>query len=140
VFEGTVQGLLASETATGRHLEIRQELKSAPRTAYGCIAIRNARRQNLQDVSVDVPLGVLVAVTGVAGSGKSSLIHGCLPRTDPSVTVVDQSSIRGSRRSNPATYTGILDPIRTAFARANGVKPALFSANSEGACPNCNGL
>jgi excinuclease UvrABC ATPase subunit len=87
-----------------------------------------------------VPLGVLVAVTGVAGSGKSSLIHGCLPRTDPSVTVIDQAAIRGSRRSNPATYTGILDPIRTAFAKANGVKPALFSANSEGACPNCNGL
>ena len=87
-----------------------------------------------------MPLGVLVAVTGVAGSGKSSLIHGCLPRTDPSVTVIDQSAIRGSRRSNPATYTGILDPIRTAFAKANGVKPALFSANSEGACPNCNGL
>src|SRR4029079_5618176 len=91
------------------------------------------------DVSVDVPLGVLVAITGVAGSGKSSLIHGCLPRTDPSVTVIDQSAIRGSRRSNPATYTGILHPIRSAFAKANNVKPALFSANSEGACPNCNG-
>ena len=109
-------------------------------TPRGSIPIRNARLHNLQDVSVDVPLGVLVAVTGVAGSGKSSLIHGCLPRTDPSVTVIDQSAIRGSRRSNPATYTGILDPIRTAFAKANGVKPALFSANSEGACPNCNGL
>ncbi len=139
-FEGTVQGLLASGTATGRHLEIRQELKAAPRTPRGSIPIRNARLHNLQDVSVDVPLGVLVAVTGVAGSGKSSLIHGCLPRTDPSVTVIDQSAIRGSRRSNPATYTGILDPIRAAFAKANGVKPALFSANSEGACPNCNGL
>ncbi len=129
VYEGTVDGLIASGTVTGRHLDERQELKP-----------RNARLHNLQDVSVDVPLGVLVAVTGVAGSGKSSLIHGCLPRADPSVTVIDQSTIRGSRRSNPATYTGILDPIRTAFAKANGVKPALFSANSEGACPNCNGL
>ena len=107
---------------------------------HDALPIRHARLHNLDDVSVDVPLGVLVAVTGVAGSGKSSLIHGCLPRTDPSVTVIDQSAIRGSRRSNPATYTGILDPIRTAFAKANGVKPALFSANSEGACPNCNGL
>ena len=140
VFQGTLDGLLASGTATGRHLEVRQELKAAPRSPRGSIPIRNARLHNLQDVSVDVPLGVLVAVTGVAGSGKSSLIHGCLPRTDPSVTVIDQSAIRGSRRSNPATYTGILDPIRTAFAKANGVKPALFSANSEGACPNCNGL
>jgi excinuclease UvrABC ATPase subunit len=140
VFQGTLDGLLASGTATGRHLEVRQELKAAPRSPRGSIPIRNARLHNLQDVSVDMPLGVLVAVTGVAGSGKSSLIHGCLPRTDPSVTVIDQSAIRGSRRSNPATYTGILDPIRTAFAKANGVKPALFSANSEGACPNCNGL
>jgi len=140
VYEGTVDGLIASGTATGRHLDERQELKPTPRAPHGSIAIRNARLHNLQDVSVDVPLGVLVAVTGVAGSGKSSLIHGCLPRTDPSVTVIDQSAIRGSRRSNPATYTGILDPIRTAFAKANGVKPALFSANSEGACPNCNGL
>ena len=140
VYEGPVDGLIASGTATGRHLDQRGQLKSMPRTPRGSIPIRNARLHNLQDVSVDVPLGVLVAVTGVAGSGKSSLIHGCLPRTDPSVTVVDQSAIRGSRRSNPATYTGILDPIRTAFAKANGVKPALFSANSEGACPNCNGL
>jgi excinuclease UvrABC ATPase subunit len=140
VYQGTVEGLLASDTATGQHLDARQELKPAARAARGSIPIRNARLHNLQDVSVDVPLGVLVAVTGVAGSGKSSLIHGCLPRTDPSVTVIDQSSIRGSRRSNPGTYTGILDPIRTAFAKANGVKPALFSANSEGACPNCNGL
>jgi excinuclease UvrABC ATPase subunit len=140
VFEGTVDGLVAAGTATGRHLDVRQELKTAPRQPRGSIAIRNARLHNLQDVSVDVPLGVLVAVTGVAGSGKSSLIHGCLPRTDPSVTVIDQSAIKGSRRSNPATYTGILDTIRTAFAKANGVKPALFSANSEGACPNCNGL
>jgi len=140
VYEGTLDGLISSGTATGRHLDVRQALKSEPRTTRGSIPIRNARLHNLQDVSVDVPLGVLVAVTGVAGSGKSSLILGCLPRTDPSVTVIDQSAIRGSRRSNPATYTGILDPIRTAFAKANGVKPALFSANSEGACPNCNGL
>src|SRR6185312_12477054 len=140
VFEGTVDGLIAAGTATGRHLDVRQELKPAPRTPTGSISIRHARLHNLQDVSVDVPLGVLVAVTGVAGSGKSSLIHGCLPRTDPSVTVIDQSAIRGSRRSSPATYTGILDPIRGAFAKANGVKPALFSANSEGACPGCNGL
>jgi excinuclease UvrABC ATPase subunit len=140
VFEGTVEGLLASGTATGRHLDAKQSLKPDPRTPTGSIPIRNARLHNLRDVSVDVPTGVLVAVTGVAGSGKSSLIHGCLPRTDPSVTVIDQSAIRGSRRSNPATYTGILDPIRTAFAKANGVKPALFSANSEGACPGCNGL
>ncbi len=140
VYEGPVEGLVASGTATGRHLDVPLELKSAARQPRGSIPIRNAQLYNLQDVSVDVPLGALVAVTGVAGSGKSSLIHGCLPRTDPSVTVIDQSAIRGSRRSNPATYTGILDPIRTAFAKANGVKPALFSANSEGACPNCNGL
>ena len=140
VFEGSVDGLIASGTATGRHLDVRQELKAEPRRARGSIAIRDANLHNLKNVSVDVPTGVLVAVTGVAGSGKSSLIHGCLPRTNPSVTVIDQSAIRGSRRSNPATYSGILDPIRSAFAKANGVKPALFSANSEGACPNCNGL
>jgi excinuclease UvrABC ATPase subunit len=140
VFEGSVDGLIASGTATGRHLDVRQELKPDPREPRGSIPIRNARLHNLQDVSVDVPLGILVGVTGVAGSGKSSLIHGCLPRTDPSVTVIDQSAIKGSRRSSPATYTGILDPIRSAFAKANGVKPALFSANSEGACPACNGL
>jgi excinuclease UvrABC ATPase subunit len=140
VYEGPVDGLLASGTATGRHLNVRQELKPKPRAPRGSIPIRNAQLHNLQDVAVDVPLGILVAVTGVAGSGKSSLIHGCLPRTNPSVTVIDQSTIRGSRRSNPATYTGILDPIRSAFAKANGVKAALFSANSEGACPNCNGL
>jgi excinuclease UvrABC ATPase subunit len=140
VYEGSVDGLIASETATGRHLDARQELNPDPREPRGAIPIRNARLHNLQDVSVDVPLGVLVAVTGVAGSGKSSLIHGCMPRTDPSVTVIDQSGIRGSRRSNPATYTGILDPIRKAFAAANGVKASLFSANSEGACPACNGL
>jgi excinuclease UvrABC ATPase subunit len=140
VYQGSVDGLLASGTATGSHLDAKQELKAEVRSPNGSIPIRNARLHNLQDVSVDVPLGVLVAITGVAGSGKSSLIHGCLPRTDPAVTVIDQSAIRGSRRSNPGTYTGILDPIRTAFAKANGVKPALFSANSEGACPNCNGL
>ena len=140
VYEGPAEGLAASGTATGRHLDRRQGLKPEPRTSSGSIPIRNATLHNLHDVSIDVPLGVLVAITGVAGSGKSSLIHGCLPRTDPSVTVIDQSAIRGSRRSNPATYTGILDPIRSAFAKANGVKPALFSANSEGACPNCNGL
>jgi excinuclease ABC A subunit len=140
VYEGPIDGLIAADTATGRHLDVQQRLKAQPRTARGSIPIRHARLHNLEDVSVDVPLGVLVAVTGVAGSGKSSLIHGCLPRTDPSVTVIDQSAIRGSRRSSPATYTGILDPIRTAFAKANGVKPALFSSNSAGACPACNGL
>ncbi len=140
VFEGTVEGLIAAGTATGRHLEVRQQLKAATRTRRGSLPIRNARLHNLKDVSVDVPLGVLVAVTGVAGSGKSSLIHGCLPRTGPSVTAIDQSPIKGSRRSNPATYTGILDPIRKAFASATGAKAALFSANSEGACPACNGL
>ena len=140
VYEGPFGGLGASGTLTGQHLEEQQELKGSVRKPTGSIPIRNARLHNLQDVSVDVPTGVLVAVTGVAGSGKSSLIHGCLPRKDPSVTVIDQSAIRGSRRSNPATYTGILDPIRKAFASANGVKPALFSANSEGACPECKGL
>ena len=140
VYEGSYAGLAASGTITGQHLEEQQELKSPVRAPQGSIPIRNARLHNLQDVSVDVPLGVLVTVTGVAGSGKSSLIHGCMPREDPSVTVIDQTAIRGSRRSNPATYTGILDPIRKAFASANGVKPALFSANSEGACPECKGL
>ena len=140
VYEGPFDGLQASGTLTGQHLEEQQKLRATVRSPKGSIPIRNARLHNLQDVSVDVPTGVLVAVTGVAGSGKSSLIHGCMPRTDPSVTVIDQSAIRGSRRSNPATYTGILDPIRKAFASANGVKPALFSANSEGACPECKGL
>ena len=140
VYQGTYAGLAASGTITGSHLEVQQSLKEPVRTPTGQIPIRNARLHNLQDVSVDVPTGVLVAVTGVAGSGKSSLIHGCLPRTDPEVTVIDQSAIRGSRRSNPMTYTGIGDPIRKAFASANGVKPALFSANSEGACPECKGL
>ncbi len=140
VYEGPFSGLTASGTLTGTHLDVHQGLKDVVRSPRGAIRIRNARLHNLRDVSVDVPLGVLVAITGVAGSGKSSLIHGCLPRTDPSVTLVDQSAIRGSRRSNPATYTGILEPIRKAFATANGVKPALFSANSEGACPECKGL
>jgi excinuclease UvrABC ATPase subunit len=140
VYEGPFSGLAGSGTLTARHLDVEQALKPSVRTPTGAIPIRNARLHNLRDVSVDVPTGVLVAVTGVAGSGKSSLIHGCLPRTDPSVTFIDQSAIRGSRRSNPATYTGILEPIRKAFASANGVKPALFSANSEGACPECKGL
>ncbi len=140
VYQGSVAGLTASGTVTGRHLDVRAGLKAEPRTPRGAIHIRNARLHNLLDVSVDVPLGVFVAVTGVAGSGKTSLIHGCMPRTNPSVTVIDQSAIRGSRRSNPATYTGILDPIRKAFAAANGVNASLFSANSEGACPACNGL
>jgi excinuclease ABC A subunit len=137
-FEGTVDGLRASETLTGRHLGYRAALKPAPRTPTGTLEIRGATRHNLQDVSVDIPLGVLCVVTGVAGSGKSSLIHGSMPR-DAGVVSIDQTPIRGSRRSNPATYTGLLDPIRTAFAKANGVKPALFSANSAGACPACNG-
>jgi excinuclease UvrABC ATPase subunit len=140
VYAGPFEGLGGSGTLTGQHLEEQQELRASHRAPVGHIPIRGARLHNLKDVSIDVPTGVLVAVTGVAGSGKSSLIHGCLPRTDPSVTVIDQSAIRGSRRSNPATYTGILDPIRKAFASANGVKPALFSANSEGACPECKGL
>ena len=140
VYEGSFAGLRGSGTVTGDHLEVRQAIKPTVRTPTGHIGIRHASLHNLRDVSVDVPTGVLVAVTGVAGSGKSSLIHGCMPRTDPSVTVVDQSAIRGSRRSNPATYTGILEPIRKAFAKANKVKPALFSANSEGACPECKGL
>jgi excinuclease UvrABC ATPase subunit len=137
-FEGTVDGLRASDTLTGRHLDYRATLKSQIRTPTGVLPIRNASRHNLRDVSVDVPLGVLCVVTGVAGSGKSSLIHGSIPKS-AGVVSVDQTAIRGSRRSNPATYTGLLDPVRSAFAKANGVKPALFSANSAGACPNCNG-
>ncbi|WP_054055756.1 excinuclease ABC subunit UvrA [Alloactinosynnema sp. L-07] len=138
-FTGDVAGLRASDTLTGRHLDHRAQLRQNVRTATGHLPITGATLHNLKDVSVDVPLGVLTVVTGVAGSGKSSLIHGSLSRRD-GVAVVDQSPIRGSRRSNPATYTGLLDPIRTAFAKANGVKAALFSANSEGACPTCKGL
>ncbi|MFF3399213.1 ATP-binding cassette domain-containing protein [Streptomyces sp. NPDC002659] len=137
-FEGTVEGLRASGTVTGRHFDDRAALKEAVRKPTGTLEIRGATSHNLQDVDVDIPLGVLCVVTGVAGSGKSSLIHGSVP-TSAGVVSVDQVPIRGSRRSNPATYTGLLDPIRKAFAKANGVKPALFSANSEGACPTCNG-
>ena len=137
-YEGTVEGLRASDTLTGRHLGDRAALKSQLRAPNGRLEIRNATQHNLRDVSVNIPLGVLCVVTGVAGSGKSSLIHGSMPK-GAGVVAIDQAPIKGSRRSNPATYTGLLDPIRTAFARANGVKPALFSANSEGACPVCNG-
>jgi excinuclease UvrABC ATPase subunit len=137
-FEGTVEGLRASGTITGRHLDDRAALKETVRTPTGTLEIRGATAHNLRDVDVDIPLGVLVVVTGVAGSGKSSLVHGSIPAGAGEVSM-DQGAIRGSRRSNPATYTGLLDPIRTAFAKANGVKPALFSPNSEGACPNCNG-
>ncbi len=137
-FEGTVEGLQASDTLTGRHLDHRAALKESVRTPSGALAIRGASTHNLQDVDVDVPLGVLCVVTGVAGSGKSSLIHGSMP-SSADVIVVDQRAIKGSRRSNPATYTGLLEPIRKAFAKANDVKPALFSSNSEGACPTCNG-
>lgn len=138
VFEGTVDALRGSDTVTGRHLDDRAALKPSVRTPSGTLEVRGASAHNLQDVDVDIPLGVLVVVTGVAGSGKSSLIHGSVSTRDD-VVAVDQSAIKGSRRSNPATYTGLLDPIRKAFAKANGVKPALFSANSEGACPACNG-
>jgi excinuclease UvrABC ATPase subunit len=138
MFEGTVDGLRASGTITGRHLDDRATLKPSVRTPSGALEVRGASAHNLQDVDVDIPLGVLVVVTGVAGSGKSSLIHGSVSRREDVISV-DQTPIRGSRRSNPATYTGLLDPIRTAFAKANGVKAALFSANSEGACPTCNG-
>ena len=138
-FEGTIGGLRASGTITGRHFDDRATLKEKVRTSAGALEVRGASTHNLRDVDVDVPLGVLVVVTGVAGSGKSSLIHGSVSGRD-GVVSVDQTPIRGSRRSNPATYTGLLDPIRNAFAKANGVKPALFSANSEGACPNCNGV
>ncbi|MFD5587012.1 ATP-binding cassette domain-containing protein [Streptomyces sp. NPDC127063] len=138
-FEGTVEELRASGTLTGRHLDDRARVKDTVRTPTGKLAIRDATTHNLRSVDVDIPLGVLVVVTGVAGSGKSSLVHGSMP-ADAGVVSIDQSPIRGSRRSNPATYTGLLDPIRKAFAKANGVKPALFSANSEGACPTCNGV
>jgi excinuclease UvrABC ATPase subunit len=138
VFEGTVEGLRGSDTITGRHLDDRAALKEVLRTSSAPLEVRGAATHNLRDVDVDIPLGVLVVITGVAGAGKSSLIHGSVSGRDGVVTV-DQAAIRGSRRSNPATYTGLLDPIRKAFAKAGGVKPALFSANSEGACPNCNG-
>jgi excinuclease UvrABC ATPase subunit len=137
-FEGTVDALRDSGTVTGRHFSDRAALKESVRNGAGKLEIRGATTHNLRDVDVDIPLGVLVVVTGVAGSGKSSLVHGSIPAS-AGVVSVDQAPIRGSRRSNPATYTGLLDPIRNAFAKANGVKPALFSANSEGACPNCNG-
>ncbi|MDN5768309.1 MAG: excinuclease ABC subunit UvrA [Humibacillus sp.] len=138
VFEGSVEGLRHSDTITGKHLDDRASLKQQVRTASSTLEVRGAGTNNLQDIDVDIPLGVLVALTGVAGSGKSSLIGGSVAGRD-GVVVVDQGAIKGSRRSNPATYTGLLDPIRKAFAKANGVKPALFSANSEGACPACNG-
>jgi excinuclease ABC A subunit len=138
VFEGTVEGLRGSDTLTGRHLDDRASLKPSVRTSTGAMEVRGAATHNLRDVDVDIPLGVLCVITGVAGSGKSSLIQGSVSGRDGVVTV-DQAAIRGSRRSNPATYTKLLDPIRKAFAKANGVKPGLFSANSEGACPACNG-
>jgi excinuclease UvrABC ATPase subunit len=138
VFEGTVEGLRSSDTLTGQHLDDRASLKPSVRASSEALEVRGADTNNLEEVDVDVPLGVLVVVTGVAGSGKSSLIDGSVSGRDGVVTV-DQAAIRGSRRSNPATYTKLLDPIRKAFAKANGVKPGLFSANSEGACPNCNG-
>jgi excinuclease ABC A subunit len=138
VFEGTVEGLRASDTITGRHLDDRAALKDEVRKSEGALEVRGASTHNLRDVDVDIPLGVLVVITGVAGSGKSSLIHGSVAGAE-GVVSIDQGAIRGSRRSNPATYTGLLEPIRKAFAKENGVKPALFSANSEGACPNCNG-
>ena len=138
VFQGTVEGLRGSGTITGQHLDDRASLKSSVRKHTGALEVRGAHTNNLQDVDVDIPLGVLVVVTGVAGSGKSSLIQGSVADRE-GVVSVDQTAIKGSRRSNPATYTGLLDPIRKAFAKANGVKPALFSANSEGACPTCNG-
>jgi excinuclease UvrABC ATPase subunit len=138
MFEGSVEGLRASGTVTGQHLDDRATLKPSVREPSGTLEVRGASTHNLRDVDVDIPLGVLVVVTGVAGSGKSSLIGGSVSGRD-GVVAIGQGAIRGSRRSNPATYTGLLDPIRKAFAKANDVKPALFSANSEGACPNCNG-
>jgi excinuclease UvrABC ATPase subunit len=138
VFEGTVEGLRGSDTVTGRHLDDRAALKPQTRASSESLEVRGASTHNLRDIDIDIPLGVLVVITGVAGSGKSSLIHGSISGRDGVVTV-DQGTIRGSRRSNPATYTGLLEPIRKAFAKVNNVKPALFSANSEGACPNCNG-
>ena len=137
-FEGTVEGLRQSDTITGRHIDDRASLKESVRSSSGALEVRGASTHNLQDVDVDIPLAVLCVITGVAGSGKSSLIHGSVANRD-GVVVIDQGAIRGSRRSNPATYTGLLDPIRKAFAKTTGVKPALFSSNSEGACPSCTG-
>ena len=137
-FEGTVEGLRGSGTVTGRHLEDRARVKEQVRTPTGVLEVRGASAHNLRSVDVDIPLGVLVVLTGVAGSGKSSLVHASIPAGE-GVVFIDQSPIRGSRRSSPATYTGLLEPVRKAFAKANGVKPALFSANSQGACPNCKG-
>jgi excinuclease UvrABC ATPase subunit len=137
-YEGSLEGLRESDTVTGRHLDDRATPKKTVRKATGALEIRGAKTNNLRDVDVDIPLGVLVVVTGVAGSGKSSLVHGSMP-AGAEVVSIDQGPIHGSRRSNPATYTGLLEPIRKAFAKANDVKPALFSANSEGACPTCNG-
>jgi excinuclease UvrABC ATPase subunit len=138
VYEGTVEGLRSSDTVTGRHLDDRARVKDSVRSPSGALEIRRASTNNLREVDVDIPLGVLCVFTGVAGSGKSSLINGSVAGRE-GVIVIDQGAIRGSRRSNPATYTGLLDPIRKAFAKVNGVKPALFSANSEGACVTCNG-
>ncbi len=137
-FQGTVEGLRASDTRTGRHLDDRAGFKDSVRSSHGALEVRGAATHNLQNVDVDIPLGVFCVLTGVAGSGKSSLIQGSVARRD-GVVVIDQGAIKGSRRSNPATYTGLLEPVRKAFAKANGVKPALFSSNSEGACPTCNG-
>ncbi|MET7369376.1 excinuclease ABC subunit UvrA [Streptomyces sp. NPDC005566] len=137
-YEGSLEGLRSSGTVTGRHLDDRASVKETVRKATGALKVRGAKANNLRNVNVDIPLGVLTVITGVAGSGKSSLVHGSIP-ADEGVVAVDQAPIKGSRRSNPATYTGLLEPIRKAFAKENGVKPALFSANSEGACPTCNG-
>jgi len=138
VFEGTLAGLRSSNTLTGRHLDDRPTLKDVVRTSTGSLPVRDAKENNLKNLNIDIPLGVLTVLSGVAGSGKSSLVSGSISH-QPGVVTVDQGAIKGSRRSNPATYTGLLEPIRKAFAKANGVKPALFSPNSEGACPNCNG-
>ena len=138
-YSGAVDGLLASDTLTGKHFTTRAALNTTPRKATGAMAVRGASMHNLKNLSVDIPTGVMCAITGVAGSGKSTLIHSTIAKRED-VAVVDQTAIRGSRRSNPATYTGIMDPIRAAFAKANGVKPALFSANSTGACPACSGV
>ncbi|WP_434923139.1 ATP-binding cassette domain-containing protein [Glutamicibacter sp. PAEs-4] len=138
-YNGAVDGLLASDTLTGKHFTTRAALNTTPRKATGAMEVRGASLHNLKNLSVDIPTGVMCAITGVAGSGKSTLIHSTIAKRED-VAVVDQTAIRGSRRSNPATYTGIMDPIRAAFAKANGVKPALFSANSAGACPACSGV